>query len=149
MDLLVPPDSNYMSRFLDFCIRLKSTAHTSDFSANLSARIALKQLSEALTITEVPHACRAITTCCDQTSLSLIEAACRDFGFLKSLSLRKKAYAMSITELRHQLSSFNVPDRNETSIVSGHHSLKFCVIERERDRVLVAGLDLFLSLEEP
>jgi hypothetical protein len=56
---------------------------------------------------------------------------------------------MSITELRHQLSSFNVPDRNETSIVSGHHSLKFCVIESEGDRILVAGLDLFLSFEEP
>ena len=56
---------------------------------------------------------------------------------------------MSITELRHQLASFNVPDRNETSIVSGNHSFKFCVIESERDRVLVAGLDLFLSLEEP
>jgi len=56
---------------------------------------------------------------------------------------------MSITEFRHQLASFNVPNGNETSIVSGHDSFKLCVIESERDRVFMAGLDLFLSLKEP
>ena len=56
---------------------------------------------------------------------------------------------MSITEFRHQLASFNVPNGNETSIVSRHDSLKLCVIESERDRVLVTGLDLLLSFEEP
>ena len=56
---------------------------------------------------------------------------------------------MRLAEFGHQLASFNVPNRNKTSIVSGHNSLKFCVIESERDRVLVTGLDLFLSFEEP
>ena len=56
---------------------------------------------------------------------------------------------MSITKFRHQLASFNVPNRNKTTIVSGHDSFKFSVIESERDRVLVTGLNLFLSFEEP
>jgi hypothetical protein len=87
VDLLVPPNSNDMSHFLDFGVRLKGTAHTSDLCADLSARVTLKQLGEALTITEVPHSCRAITTCSNETPLSLIKAARCDFGFLQSLRM--------------------------------------------------------------
>lgn len=61
----------------------------------------------------------------------------------------RQNYTMSISEFRHQLACFNVPNGNETSIVSGYDSLKLCVIESERDWVFVAGLDLFLSFKEP
>lgn len=54
---------------------------------------------------------------------------------------------MSITKFRHELSSFNVPDSNETSIVSRDDSLKFGIIESELDCILMTCLDFLLCFE--
>lgn len=54
---------------------------------------------------------------------------------------------MGITKFRHELSSFDVPHGDETSIVSRDDGLKFGIIESELNRILVTCLDFLLGFE--
>ena len=54
---------------------------------------------------------------------------------------------MGISEFRHQFATFDVPKSNKTSIISGHNSLKFIIIQCKADRILVRSLYFFLCFK--
>jgi|TARA_B110001450_G_C17408120_1_gene394574 hypothetical protein len=56
---------------------------------------------------------------------------------------------MSVSELGHEMSIFNVPHGNETTIISRDYGLKLTIVESEGNWEFVRSFDLFLSLEEP
>ena len=56
---------------------------------------------------------------------------------------------MSVTKLGHEMTIFDVPHCDETSIISRDDGLELTVIESEGYWELVRSFDFFLSLEEP
>lgn len=56
---------------------------------------------------------------------------------------------MSISELGHQFSIFDVPNSDEAAIISWDNWLEGTIVEGKGDWELVGRLDLFLGFEEP
>lgn len=87
VNLLVPSHSYDMghllhSLFVAFGLSLISAGHSRDFGGQMSPGVVAQELSQTLAVTEVPHSRRAVTTSCDETPLSLVEAPRSDFGSL-------------------------------------------------------------------
>jgi hypothetical protein len=56
---------------------------------------------------------------------------------------------MSIPELGKLLTVFNIPDSNETIIITRNNRFKLCVVKCESNRSIMGSFAFFLSFEEP
>ena len=111
----------------------------SDLSVNFFLVFRWVQVSQALTVGEVPHLASSITTCCDDSSL------CR----IKATSCNLILTTVSSSKLWHELSVFEIPHGNETTIVSWDNRLESAIVEGKGYREFVRCLDFFLSFKRP
>lgn len=110
------------------------------------ASIFRNHLWKLLTITEVPYFASTILSCSNKTSLGRVKTASCNLLFIFSLLINT---FMDFTKLEHQLTIFNIPHVNKTSIIWWHNGLKLSIIQSKGNWKLMRCLDLFLGFEEP
>ena len=101
-------------------------------------RLIIDEFGETLAVAEVPHSDASILCSSDDSSLRAVEARASDL-----------AAFVCLAKLAHKLAVFDVPHGNEGSVVARDQRLKLVVVERNRDWILMGGLNLLLCFKLP